>query len=131
MISDVQILVCSAFLLWLMLMTASALRTQGWTPGGIERAFGNRDDLPAPNPIAGRADRAAKNMLENFVIFIALVAALHFAGNTSGQAQLGANLFFWGRVAFWPIYLAGIVYLRTAAWGVSIVGLIMMAASMW
>ena len=131
MMSDVQILVWSAILLWLMLMTASALRTQGWKPGGVELAFGNRDDLPAPTPLAGRADRAARNMLENFVIFIALVAALHFAGKTSVQSQFGANLFFWGRVAFWPIYLAGIIYLRTVAWALSIVGLAIMTASMW
>jgi uncharacterized MAPEG superfamily protein len=131
MMSDMQVLVWSAILMWLMLMTASALRTQGWTAGGVQRAFGNREDIGEPTPLAGRADRAAKNMLENFVIFIALVAALHFAGKASAQTQLGANLFFWARVAFWPIYLAGITYLRTAAWGVSIVGLAMMVAAMW
>lgn len=131
MMTDTQVLVWSAILTWLMLMTASALRTQGWTPGGIQRAFGNREGLSEPTPLAGRADRAAKNMLENLVLFVALAAALHFAGKVSARSELGANLFFWGRIAFWPIYLAGIIYLRTAAWGVSIVGLAMMVAAMW
>jgi hypothetical protein len=45
----------------------------------------------------------------------------------SAQTQLGATLFFWARLAYWPCYLAGIIYLRTAIWLVSIVGLAMVA----
>jgi uncharacterized MAPEG superfamily protein len=41
----------------------------------------------------------------------------------------GANLFFWARVIFWPVYLAGVPYLRTIVWTVGIVGLLMMAAA--
>jgi uncharacterized MAPEG superfamily protein len=130
MMADTTVLVLSAILLWLMVMTAAALRSQGWTPGGVERAFGNRDQMPEPTAVCARAHRAATNMLENVVIFTALVAALHFAGKANAQSQLGANLFFWGRLAFWPIYLAGIIYVRTAAWAVSIVGLAMMVCAM-
>jgi uncharacterized MAPEG superfamily protein len=129
MMTDFTVLVWSAVLLWLMLVTASALRTQGWAPGGVGRAMGNRDDLPAPTPLAGRADRAARNMLENLVIFTALVAAVHFAGNASTQAQLGANIFFWARVAYWPAYLAG-SSLRSIIWTISVIGLGMIAAAM-
>jgi uncharacterized MAPEG superfamily protein len=129
MMTDFTVLVWSAVLLWLMLVTASALRTQGWAPGGVGRAMGNRDDLPAPTPLAGRADRAARNMLENLVIFTALVAAVHFAGKASTQAQLGANIFFWARVAYWPAYLAG-SSLRSIIWTISVIGLGMIAAAM-
>jgi uncharacterized MAPEG superfamily protein len=55
--------------------------------------------------------------------------ALQVANKANAQAQLG-NLFFWGRLAFWPTYLAGIVYLRTAFWFVSITGLVMMILAM-
>jgi len=127
--TDITVLLCSTALLWLMLLTASALRTQGLAPGGFGRAMGNRDDLPAPTPLAGRADRAARNMLENLVIFTALIAALHFAGKASAQAQLGANIFFWARVAYWPIYLTG-SRLRSVIWTISIIGLGMIAAAM-
>jgi uncharacterized MAPEG superfamily protein len=129
MMTDITVLLCSTALLWLMLLTASALRTQGLAPGGFGRAMGNRDDLPAPTPLAGRADRAARNMLENLVIFTALIAALHFAGKASAQAQLGANIFFWARVAYWPIYLTG-SRLRSVIWTISIIGLGMIAAAM-
>jgi uncharacterized MAPEG superfamily protein len=108
-----------------MLLVAFVLRTHGWTPEGMQTALGNRDNLPAPTSLAGRADRAALNMLENLAIFTAIAAAVHFSGK-SPQAQLGATVFFWARVAYWPCYLAGIVYLRTAIWLVSIVGLAMM-----
>ena len=64
MMADTTVLVLSAILLWLMIMTAAALRSQGCTPGGVARAFGNRDNMPEPTPLAGRAERAAKNMLE-------------------------------------------------------------------
>jgi uncharacterized MAPEG superfamily protein len=129
MMTDVTVLVWSAVLLWLMLVTASALRTQGLAPGGIGRAMGNRDDLAPPTPLAGRADRAAKNMLENLVIFTALVAAAHVAGKANAQVQLGANIFFWARAAYWPAYLAG-SGLRSVVWTISIIGLAMIAAAM-
>ncbi len=127
--SDTKALVWSAVLTWLMLITSSALRTRGLAPGGFHRSMGNRDDLPPPTPLAGRAHRAARNMLENLVIFTALVAAAHFAGKASTQVQLGANIFFWARVAYWPTYLAG-SGLRSVVWTISIIGLGMIAAAM-
>jgi uncharacterized MAPEG superfamily protein len=129
MMSDSTILVLLALLTWLMLCTSSGLRIQTRREGGMERAFGNRDDLPEPTPLAGRADRAAKNMVENLAMFVALMAAVHFAGKASAQATLGANIFFWSRLAFWPCYLAGIHYLRTAIWMVSLIGMILIAAA--
>jgi uncharacterized MAPEG superfamily protein len=38
---------------------------------------------------------------------------------------LGAQLFFWGRVACAIVYIAGIPWIRTAAWTVSVIGLIL------
>jgi uncharacterized MAPEG superfamily protein len=130
MMTDTTILVLTAIVTWLTLCTSSGLRIRAFQPGGIDRAFGNRDDLPEPTPLAGRADRAAKNMVENLAMFVALVAAVHFAGKASEQATLGANIFFWSRLAFWPCYLAGILYLRTLIWLVSILGMAMIAAAL-
>jgi uncharacterized MAPEG superfamily protein len=33
-------------------------------------------------------------------------------------------LFFWGRLAYAPVYVIGIPWLRTGLWGVSFVGLL-------
>ena len=42
-----------------------------------------------------------------------------------GQAATGATVFFWARLVYWPVYMAGIIYLRTAVWFVSIIGIAM------
>jgi len=42
------------------------------------------------------------------------------------QATAGATVFFWARVVSLPMYLLGITYVRSAIWGVGIVGLGMM-----
>jgi uncharacterized MAPEG superfamily protein len=130
MMKDTSVLAWSAILPFLMLATASLLRSQGWTTAGMRIAFGNRDDLPPTTPMAGRAERAARNMVENLALLIALIAAARFAGGAGPHVDLGATLFFWARVAYWPCYLAGVIYLRTALWLISILGLGMIAVAL-
>lgn len=130
MMTTATALLWSAVLAWLMLVIASLLRSQGWTSAGLQVALGNRDDLPAATPVAGRAQRAARNIVENLVLFVALVAAVHFAGKSGTRADLGATIFFWSRLAYWPCYLAGIIYLRTAVWFASIIGLAIIATAL-
>ena len=124
MMTTVQALVWSGVLTFLMLTVASALCAKMWTPPGLEVAFGNRENLPMRLGMAGRADRAARNMVDGMVMFLALVLAAQIAGKSAEIAN-GATVFFWARLVYWPVYLAGIVYLRTAVWFVSIIGLIM------
>ena len=71
--------------------------------------------------------KTAQNTLEGFILFAPLVVTAHVAGLSNAQTELGAAVFFWARVAYIPIYLIGIAYLRTAIWLVSIVGLGMIA----
>jgi uncharacterized MAPEG superfamily protein len=113
-----------------MLVTASLLRTRSWTTWGIKIAFGNRDDVPSASPIIARADRAARNMLENLLLLVALVCAAHLAGVPPARIEPGARLFFCARVAYFPVYLVGISYLRTLVWAVGVVGLGMILVSM-
>jgi uncharacterized MAPEG superfamily protein len=93
-------------------------------------AFGNREGVVAPPGIAGRADRAAKNMIEGMAMFLALVLAASIAGKVP-QAAMGATVFFWARLIYWPVYLAGIPFLRTLVWLVSIVGLFLILKEVW
>jgi len=104
-----------------MLVAASGAASQY----GVMPLFGNREGLAPLAGWAGRAQRAHRNMLENLVLFAALVLIATVAGKTNSTTLLGAQLFFWGRAAYAVIYLAGIPYLRTAAWLVSIVGLVL------
>ena len=42
----------------------------------------------------------------------------------NADTALGAQMYFWARLAYVPIYAAGIPYLRTLVWAVSIWGLL-------
>jgi uncharacterized MAPEG superfamily protein len=92
---------------------------------GLPALAGNRASLPPIEGWAGRAQRAHRNMLENLVLFAALVLVAQIAGKTNATTLLGAELFFWARLVYVPIYLIGIPWLRTGAWAVSVVGLLM------
>ncbi len=43
------------------------------------------------------------------------------------MTAMGAMIFFWARVAYAAIYIAGIAWLRTLAWFVSVIGMAMIA----
>ncbi|MDE2430717.1 MAG: MAPEG family protein [Burkholderiales bacterium] len=126
-----SLVVCMAVLTWLTVLVASLIRAGAWTPKGLMLAFGNRSNMPEATPLAGRAERTAKNTLENFVLFAALALVAHAAGATNARVTLGAEVFFWARLVFIPVYLIGIPFVRTGVWCVSIVGLGMMIAGMY
>jgi uncharacterized MAPEG superfamily protein len=104
-----------------MLATVQALVMQR----GLMTAFGNRENLPELTGWGGRAARANINMAQNLVLFAAVVLAAVAAGTTNSMTLLGAQIFFWARVAYAVCYLGGFMYLRTAAWLVSIIGVAM------
>lgn len=92
---------------------------------GLPALAGNRQGLPELDDWAGRAQRAHRNMLENLVLFASLVLVAHVAGKNNAMTALGAQLFFWARLVYVPVYIAGITWVRTATWGVSVVGLLL------
>lgn len=92
---------------------------------GLPVLVGNREGLAPCTGWAGRAQRAHHNMLESLVLFAALVLVAVAADRTNAATLLGAQLFFWARVAFAAVYLAGIPWLRTGVWFVSVAGLIL------
>jgi uncharacterized MAPEG superfamily protein len=111
-------------LLWLAHVICQAVTAR--TEFGDAYLFSPRDEERAPKGLAcGRASRALANYVENLVPFIAVDLALIATQHTGG---LGATIWILGRVIYLPIYLMGVVYVRTAAWGISIVGLLMMLA---
>lgn len=97
---------------------------------GLPPLVGNRENFPELAGWPGRADRAHKNMVENLVLFSALVLAAVAAGKTGDSTLMGAQIFFWARLAYAIVYLAGIAYLRTAVWLVSVIGLVIIFAQL-
>ncbi len=114
-----QLVAWTTVLTWVSIMAAAAMRNREWTPEGMKLGLSNRDNLP------GRAVRAAANTLENFVLFVALALTAHAAG-LDAEATLGAQVFFWARVVYLPVYWAGITYVRSLVWGVGTAGLALM-----
>jgi uncharacterized MAPEG superfamily protein len=97
---------------------------------GLPMLAGNRDNMPPLTGWAGRAERAHLNTLESLVLFAALVLVAVVAGKTNAMTALGAQLFFWARLVYAIVYLAGVPWARTGVWGVSIIGLILIFAQL-
>jgi len=92
---------------------------------GLPALAGNREGLAPCTGWAGRAQRAHHNMLENLVLFAALVLIAVLAGRTNAITLAGAQLFFWARLAYAAVYVAGIPWLRTLVWFASVVGMLL------
>lgn len=97
---------------------------------GLPPLAGNREGMPELTGFAGRAVRAHRNLLESLVLFAALVLVAQVSGKTNATTALGAQLFFWGRVLYAPVYWIGVAWLRTGVWAVSLVGLVMILAQL-
>lgn len=117
---ELMLLVWAVLLAFVQMLVAVAGAT---LQVGLPTLAGNREGVAPCTGWAGRAARAHHNMLENLVLFAALVLAAAIAGKTNSATLLGAQIFFWARVAYAVIYLAGIPWLRTAVWFVSVIGL--------
>lgn len=92
---------------------------------GLPTLAGNRQDLPEPNGWVGRLQRAHRNMIENLVLFAVLVLVAVVSSKTNATTLMGAQLFFWARLVYVFVYGAGIPWLRTGVWTVSVVGMAM------
>ncbi len=92
---------------------------------GLPVMAGNRENFPVVEGWIGRAKRAHMNMVENLVPFAALVLTAHVSGEANATTALGSQIFFWGRVGHAVVYYAGIPWVRTLAFAVSLVGEVM------
>jgi uncharacterized MAPEG superfamily protein len=124
-----QLVLYMTVLTFVAIMLGAILRNREWTAEGLKAGLSNRDQLPEPTALGGRAERAAGNTREGFLLFVPLALVAHVSGN-GAEALLGAQVFFWARVAYLPVYLAGITYVRSAIWGVGVAGLAMMLVAM-
>ena len=99
---------------------------------GLPWAAGPRDGEARPlNGVPARLNRASSNFLETFAFFAAAVLAGVALQRHDATTALGAQLYFWGRLAFVPVYAAGIPYLRTLVWAVSIAGIVLLLVALF
>ena len=123
-------LLCWSIVLGLVhVLVAAILGTQ---QRGLMWNAGNRDgELKPLTGFAARASRASTNFLETFPFFAAAILAVVAAGRASSHTALGAEIYFWARLAYLPTYIVGIPYLRTLIWAASLWGLLQLVEALF
>ena len=107
---DLKYLLFSVLLTFVQVLIAAASANQ---MVGLNTLAGNREGMGELTGFAGRARRAHLNMIENMVLFTALVLVAAVAGKANAMTAMGALVFFWARLGHAVVYFAGIPYLRT------------------
>ncbi|OWT80302.1 MULTISPECIES: MAPEG family protein [unclassified Achromobacter] len=93
---------------------------------GLAWNAGPRDAASVPvGKLAGRLKRAQGNLLETLPVFAAAILIAHVAGRESALSAAGAWTYLIARVVYVPLYAAGIPYVRSLAWVVSIIGILL------
>ena len=91
---------------------------------GAKWNMGARDgELPPPQPIVGRMERAQANFYETFPLFAAAALIVSLAHLNNRDTAIGAIVWIVARLVYLPLYALGIPYVRTLAWAVSLVGI--------
>ena len=83
----------------------------------------SRDENTKISAQAQRANRALKNLLETFPIFIGITLLSLFKDVDNSTIALFWLIF---RIIYVPVYVLGIDYLRTGIWTASLICLILM-----
>ena len=86
--------------------------------------FSSRDNAQDTSEFFGRASRALSNLFETLPIFIGLVVISIIKGVDNSSLAL---LWLISRTIYIPLYIFGINYIRTGAWAVALICLIMMS----
>lgn len=110
-----------ALLLALVLVQALA----GVRSVGLMPLAGARDDLPPPKAFHARMLRVVDNHREGLTIFAPLVLIAALADISNQWTVLGAQLFFWSRLAHAVLYMLAVPMVRPLAWAVGLVGTLM------
>ena len=109
-------------LLWIVHLLVQAGTANAALP--LSYLLSSRDvPLEPKGPMAGRARRALANYVESFTAFAALdlaFIALH------GSAGIWPTVWIVARIVYLPLYLFNVIYVRTLAWAVSLLAIVMM-----
>lgn len=98
---------------------------------GTRWAVSARDTPGAELGVVGqRLRRAQDNFLETFPLFAAAVLLALLTGAAGELTAWGAGLYFWGRVAYLPLYATGVPWLRSLAWTVAVAGIVLVLAAL-
>lgn len=110
------------------LMLAASAATQ---QRGVAWNLSARDaKLPELTGVAGRLDRAFNNFKETFPFFLAAIFLVSILKVENTTSALGAQLYFFGRVLYVPLYATGTPVVRSLVWGVSLLGIVLVLSAL-
>ena len=92
---------------------------------GLRYGLSPRDENKEVTGIGGRMQRAFANYMQTFPFFAAAVAVAHAAGRHGWMTVWGAQLYFWARLVYVPLYLSGVLVVRTLAFLVATAGIVL------
>ncbi|MEM7330396.1 MAG: MAPEG family protein [Pseudomonadota bacterium] len=121
---ELQAVMGTTLILFVLLMLQGTLvpLNQGFTWG-----LGSRDAVREKTAMQGRTARTIANHIEGMLLFVPMALIVEQLQLSSTLTVWGAGLFLFGRIAFTGFYLMGIAYLRSAAWAVAVLGIVLTA----
>lgn len=128
MTTELTLLTWTIILAIVYIMAFDVVRTRQY---GTKWNMGARDGaMPPLSPVADRLGRAQANLFETLPLFIAAVLIANVAGIHTRTTVVGAELYFWARVIYLPLYAFGVPVVRSLVWLVSLAGLVMIVAAL-
>jgi uncharacterized MAPEG superfamily protein len=126
---ELHLLGATLILALVQILLTAHLRTRQY---GTKWNAGPRDEaMPPLNPLAGRMLRAQQNLFETLPLFIGAVLAAAVAGRLGMLTSIGAHLYFFGRLAYVPLYAIGVPYVRSLVWVAATVGLVLVIVGLF
>jgi uncharacterized MAPEG superfamily protein len=94
--------------------------------GYMWSASARDEEVPPLRGMAGRLSRASANYLETFPYFGVLALAVYFAGASGTTSTWGVGLYMLGRLLYLPLYAFGVILVRSLAWNVATLGIVLL-----
>ena len=121
MTTELTLLAWTLVLAFVQILLFDIARTRQY---GLNWNTGPRDEaMPPLSAVAERLRRAQDNLFETLPLFAGAVVLAHLAGRENHWTAIGAEIYFWGRVAYVPLYAFGVRQIRSLVWLVSIAGM--------
>lgn len=122
MIFELQVIVWSTTLLLALIMFQGV---QVPINQGFGWGLGNRAAKRDFSALQGRTARTIANHIEGMLVFVPLILVAQLIGLSTELTTWGAGIYLFGRLAFALLYILGVPYLRSLAWGLSQIGVLL------
>lgn len=127
MTTELTLLAWTLVLALVQIVLVANLRT---AETGIQYNASARDgEARPPRPVTARLQRAQANLFETLPLFIGAVLIAHVSGSEGDLTLWGCWMYLIARIVYIPLYAAGIPYVRSLVWLVSLAGLVMVLAA--